>query len=242
VLLRGPRNRIRPVALIIGLLCVAAMGANRQLTSALALGAGIVVVLAVRWRAAWVVWSGAALVLLTVSAALVPPVRALTFAHWPAHDVEGYQHLTTFRLSAWAAAQDMIETRPWLGYGPGTFGAEAQPHRLAAEIALHERLQVPPLTANAFVYAHQDYLQLAAEAGIPVLFGTLGALVLLCVGLLRRAVAFQGLEETLLLAVLITGAVAALAWFPMQIPFTACVLLLACGRAFRIVATAEAPA
>ena len=234
VWLRGPRGGVRHLALLIGLLCVATIAVNRQLTSALALFAALLTVVAVRWRAPWLVWSGAAVLVLAVLAALVPPLRAVSYAHWPARDVESYQKLTTYRLSAWAAAQDMIATRPWLGYGPGSFGAEAQTHRLAAEIALHERL-VPPPTASAFVYAHQDYLQLAAEAGVPTLLALLAAFVTLCTGLLRRAVTSAGAEEPLLLALLVVGAVAALAWFPLQIPFTAVVLLLACGRAFRLV-------
>jgi hypothetical protein len=38
----------------------------------------------------------------------------------------------------------------------------------------------------------------------------------------------------MLLAVLVTGAAAALTWFPLQRPVTAVPLLLAAGRAWRI--------
>ena len=53
-------------------------------------------------------------------------------------------------------------------------------------------------------------------------------------GLLRLARRAAALEARILLGVLVAGMVAALAWFPLQIPFVAVVLLLACGRAWRL--------
>jgi O-antigen ligase len=211
----------------LGLLIIAL---NQQKTSAVGLAAALLVIVAVRWRLRWLLAAMAVLLAMGVISVLTPPLRAATWATLP---LSSYQQITTYRLGAWIAAADMAGERPLTGYGPGTFAAEAQAHRLAAELDLHERL-VPP-TAASFVYAHQDYLQLAAEAGIPALLLFLGAIAALFAQLALRASAT--LEQQVVLAISATGMVVALGWFPMHIPFTACVLLLGAGRAWRLIAT-----
>ena len=61
----------------------------------------------------------------------------------------------------------MARERPLLGFGPGTFGAEYVPHRLSAEIRAKRRF-VSPLLSSSYGEAHNDYLQAASDAGIPV--------------------------------------------------------------------------
>lgn len=214
---------------------IIAIAANQQLTSAIALAAATVAIVAVRWNARWLVALGAGIVLVGVTAAVVPSIRSMTWSALPIGGVDGYQRLTTYRLGAWAAAAEMTLGRPFTGYGPGSYAAEGQTQRLAAELRLRERL-APASNAAAFVNAHQDYLQLAAEAGVPTLLAFLGGLGTMIVSLLRLARSPGDPEPLALLGVLVAGAVAALAWFPMQIPFTAVVLLLACGRAWRVIA------
>ncbi|MEO7326418.1 MAG: O-antigen ligase family protein [Dokdonella sp.] len=225
----------RWLALVLGASCIAVIVDNRQLTSAIALTAAVIAVVAIRMRQRWIVWFGASVLLIAIATVVIPPVRALTWSRVPGVDVETYQRLTTYRLAAWAAAEDMVRTRPLLGYGPGTYASEAQTHRLAAEMRVHERLRPPP-NASAFVYAHQEYLQLAAEAGIPTALAFLGAFGVLLGGLLRKVRSPGPVEPLALFGILVAGAVSALAWFPLQIPFTAIVLLMAIGRAFRVVA------
>ncbi len=73
------------------------------------------------------------------------------------------------RLLAWRAAVRMTITRPILGVGPGRYGAEA-----AAEF--HE-----PDATRALISAHNFFLNLAAEFGIPfvlLIVGTITAAVL----------------------------------------------------------------
>ncbi|MES2932486.1 MAG: O-antigen ligase family protein [Pseudomonadota bacterium] len=228
-------SRQRLFALGCGALGLIAIAVNQQLTSAIAFSAAAITVAAVRWRVRWVVGLGTGIVLLAVVTAIVPPLRVFSWGALPVSSVEDYQRLTTYRLGPWVAAVEMAATRPFTGYGPGTFAAEVQTQRFAAEINLRTRL-VPPVNANAYIFAHQDYLQLSAEAGIPTLIAFLAALGLLIAGLLKLTHGHRAQEPLILLAVLIAGAVAALAWFPMQIPFTAIVLLLACGRAWRLIA------
>lgn len=232
--------RQRRLALAVLLACCAGIAVNRQATSAMALGAALLVLGALRLRARWPVRIAVLAVLLGAIAAAVPALRAPTFG--AAADVATYQRLTTDRLGAWAAALDMARTHPLTGVGPGRFAAQAQTHRFAAEVRLRTRLP-PPSTATGFAHAHQEYLQLAAEAGWPALALALLAFAAVWAPLLRLAHSPGAVEPLLLLAVLTAGAVAALAWFPLQIPCTAVLLLLACGRAWRLVARgAEATA
>lgn len=221
------------------------MLANRQRTSLVAVFAAVAVLASLRWRMLrWVPPAGAALALLLSVCAAVPALRAQTWARAPV-SVGTWQQLTTYRLGAWAAAVEMIATKPWTGYGPGSYARQSQVQRFAAEIKLRRRLP-PPQPATTFVQAHQEYLQVAAEAGLPALFAILAALGWLLSGLLRLArdatAARTKLEAQMMLAVIVAGAVAAMAWFPLQIPFTAIVLLLACGRAWRLLATTPASA
>jgi O-antigen ligase len=226
-----PRARVLGAAALA--VAIATIAANRQATSAAALLVAAVVVVALRCDARrFVVLVFAALALVATSA-LVPPLRAASWERLPL-GVDGYQRLTTYRLGAWAAALDMAAARPWTGYGPGTYGAEQQVHRFDVEIATRARF-VHPLGAT-FVYAHEDWLQLAAEAGWPALLLALAAAGALLHGLLRLARGAADVERAVLLALLATGMVAALAWFPMQIPLTASALLLATGRAWRLLA------
>lgn len=214
-------------------LAVAAIASNRQTTAAAALLAAGATLLALRWRATRRLLPAAALLalLLPLSAAL-PALRAQTWARLP-YTADHYQQLTTYRLGAWAAALEMLHSRPWTGHGPGSYAEQSQTQRFAAEIALRQRLAPAP-PGTYFSQAHQDYLQLAAEAGLPVLLAVLAALGCLLGGLLRLARRAAALEARVLLGVLVAGMVTALAWFPLQIPFVAVALLLACGRAWRL--------
>lgn len=227
-------SRWRLSAGVIFVLCVAAIVVNRQLTSMIALGVAAVVVIAVRLRRQRWVWLGAGLLACVLAAALVPTLRDASWARLPI-SLQTYQERSTYRLGGWVAAIEMVRTRPLLGHGPGSYAIAAQAYRQQAELRLRVLLTPPP-SANAFVFAHQDYLQLAAEAGVPTLVAVLAALLALINGLLRMTRKAVHLEATMLLGMISAGAIAALAWFPLQIPFTAVLLLLACGRAWRLIA------
>ena len=90
-----------------------------------------------------------------------------------------------FAGGPWAAALEMTRERPLLGFGPGTFGAEYVPHRLAAEIRAKRRF-VSPLITSSYAEAHSDYLQVASDAGVPAALlavGSLGCLLAAIAGL-----------------------------------------------------------
>lgn len=60
-------------------------------------------------------------------------------------------HSTVFRAYTWQATLDMIRAHPWLGTGPGTYPVTYQQYTIAGPTRM----------------AHDSYLQLAAECGIP---------------------------------------------------------------------------
>jgi O-antigen ligase len=238
IAITGTSRRTRWLGIASVAVAIATIAVNRQATSAIALLAAAFIVVAVRCNARRIAALAFAALALVALSAVVPPLRAVTWAQAPI-GVEDYQRLTTWRLGAWVSALDMAASRPWTGYGPGTFGAEQQVHRFAAELALHERF-VQPLGAS-FVHAHEDYLQLAAECGWPALLFALAALSLTMAALVRSHRTPVDVERGVLLAILSTGLIASLAWFPMQIPLTVATLLLATGRAWRLIAVEDRP-
>jgi O-antigen ligase len=238
--------RVRAVAIAAIGLSLVVMVINQQRTSLLAWAiAAMVVVLALhRPNVLRRLALGAASVGLLATLLLVSPWRPMSGpALLDRAEIERLEQLTTFRVGAWAAAAHMIETRPGFGHGPASFAAQSQIHRQAVESAWRQRLNVPS-TATVFAQAHQEYLQLAAECGIPAFLALAVLMLALGEGLLRivadaRSPAMARREALVLLAILAAGAVSALAWFPMQIPFTALILLWAAGRAWRLAIEAE---
>lgn len=227
---------VRNAAAAAIVIAVAAIVVNRQATAALALAAGIVVAFAYRFRLRWLVWGSAGLAAIMLVTIVVPAVRDTTWnAGNPAHPIERYQSLTTYRFGAWIAAVEMIGARPLAGGGPGSFAIESTERRLDAEIRLRERM-VQPVTGT-FVRAHNDYLQLAAESGSIALLLVLGALACTIAAALRPSAVSDSrvdAERAVLLAAIATIGVSALAWFPLQIPLTAMLALIACGRLWRL--------
>ena len=241
-----PSVRVRAVAIAAIGLSLMIIFVNQQRTSLIAWAiAAVVVVLALgRPNVLRRLALGAASIGLLGILLLASPWRPMSGPAWlDRAAIERVEQLTTFRVGAWAAAAHMIETRPWFGHGPASFASQSQAHRQAVESAWRQRLNVPS-TATVFAQAHQEYLQLAAECGLPALLALMVLMLALGEGLLRivadaRRSPTVRHEGLVLLAILAAGAVSALAWFPLQIPFTALILLLAAGRAWRLVIEAE---
>lgn len=221
-----------PVSLL--LLSCATIAMNRQLTAALALLTAAATILALRWNAHKLVLVVACAALLASTTALVPALRSVTWGAIPGMDASAYQRVTTYRLGAWAAAEEMVRHHPWLGSGPGSFAVESTTRRLDAEIRYGTRLLQP--TGATFVAAHQDWLQLAAEAGVPVAALVFIAYVTLLWRLMSplRQDTRHNLQRIGTAAVLVAAGVAALGWFPMQIPLIALVVAFAAGRGWRL--------
>lgn len=242
-LLRPDRFLPRSFATAGVLLAVAAILANRQVTAlaALLVAAGVVMAIHRGWRLmpvlATLLLSGA------IVAAGVLALRAGPSdpAAGPVDGVAAWNERTTYRLGAFAAATEMIVDDPMLGRGPGRFALEAHARRLDAE----QRWQVPlvlPPNAQAFAAAHQEYLQVAAEFGVPVLLLSAGLLVLLLAQLRRQATLGSDPLPLALLGMLVTLGVLALAWIPLRVPLTGVIAALAFGAGIRTCGiTAPAP-
>jgi O-antigen ligase len=218
-------------------LLLTALAVNQSLTALMALATGslVLVILSLGRRALIAV---PAVVLVLLSGVMVHPTLSRR-AHAALESIRAgdWDFPLSYRLGPWAAAVEMIRTRPLIGWGPGTFGAEFVAHRLWAEVRFHRRF-VNPLLAGSYTEAHSEYLQAAAEAGVGGALAGLTGFGVLLVGL-RRSLwgAPDGptrREAIVVLAVLCAGGVSALTWFPLQRPITAVPLLLAAGRAWRL--------
>lgn len=224
---------VRTALLMAALMCVGVMLLNRQLTSVLAASAGLLCVILLRWRKRAAVHTLVGLALLGLMTVTVPALRQPLLQRVGKDTIAAAQIKTTYRLGAVGAALEMIAERPWLGHGPGRYAKDSQRYRLHVSERWRTRLEMPP-NANAFVYAHQDYLQWAAEFGLPSLLAGLAGLLWLVLRLLRQAWQQPDPERLSLSGVLITASVMALAWFPMHIPLLAALIALALGRAWRL--------
>ena len=131
---------------------------------ALLAGAAVLLVLRLRRRAALPMAAAVAAVVLAVVA--YAPLRQRARELTSAAAGKNWDAVVSFRGGPWAAALEMTRERPLLGYGPGTFGAEYVPHRLAAEIRARRRF-VSPLLTSSYAETHCDYLQVFSDAGDP---------------------------------------------------------------------------
>ena len=128
-----------------------------------------------------------------------------------------WNEVLTGRLDGWRVAMHLFAAHPWAGVGHGGF----RPSYVSGKLALLERgtvfykKQASPVFANA----HNEYLETAADLGVPGILALLGGVALAFRGAARkpkeggrRALAWSGL------AVL---AVLSLAYFPFRIALTA---------------------
>lgn len=229
-------GRIRLAAALLALLFVCDLAVNRNLTAIFASGAGALVLLLARFGRRGGAPLAAAAGLVAVVGLGYPPMRHRVVDAARAAGAGDWDRLVTYRGGAWVAALEMARERSLVGFGPGTFGAEFVPHRLAAEIRWRRRF-VNPLVTSTFGETHCDYLQPFAEIGLPGALAALSAAGLLFILLGRRLARASGderVEPAVLLALLAAGAAAALLWFPLQRPITAVPLLLVAGRAWRL--------
>jgi O-antigen ligase len=119
------------------------------------------------------------------------------------------------RQISFAAAGAMIRGNPVFGVGPGRFPAEFTGTAAAL------RLEVPELMTRGLYFdmVHNDYLETAAEAGLPALAGALAFMFVYLRAMLRRRPGDDGVDAAARAALLATiaMAIAALVQFPLQI-------------------------
>lgn len=99
--------------------------------------------------------------ILWVSLPLAGAAVSLDWSRW----LKLYDPLSWKRWDIWREALAGILERPFMGWGPGGFPRVDQIHRLAQEV-------LPVRYEMSTPFAHNDFLQLAAEQGLPgLLFG-----------------------------------------------------------------------
>ena len=240
LVLEGGRPRLRLAGGLALGLCGSALLVNRSLTAVSAAVAGAAMLAALKYRRRALVPLGLVAATAVMAVSLVPPIRERAGAVWSDARRGEWDRLLTYRLGPWAAALEMIRERPVLGFGPGTFEAEFVPHRLAAEVRYRTRF-LNPTSSSSYGEAHSDYLQLGAEMGVPALLAALLALAALLwkTLLLGLRDGPQSGEARLLSAILVTGAVTALTWFPLQQTALLLPLGLAAGRAWALISGEE---
>ncbi|HMD49069.1 MAG TPA: O-antigen ligase family protein, partial [Bryobacteraceae bacterium] len=181
-------------------------------------------------------WAAAAVLILVTGLGATPAARVRLVDLARKAQAGQWDSLLSYRCGPWAAAVAMVRDRPLLGFGPGTYEAEFVPHRLRAEIYWRHRFVTPDLNSS-YAQAHCDYLQALAEAGIPAGLSADLAFAILLIGLFRAGrCAGEALHQERLVvqAILLSGAIAALSWSPLQEPALSIPLLLSAGRAWRL--------
>jgi O-antigen ligase len=230
-------RRVRVVAAGIALLLGATALAHGSLTALSALASGTCGLLLLRYRRRALLGLAITGALAAVCVAAVPPLRSRVAGIVGEIGEGRLDAATSHRLGGWAAAIEMARERPLLGYGPGTFGAEFATHRVRAEERYARWLGNPHLPGS-YLDAHNEPLQAAAELGIPAAIAALAASLLLLCGLAKRGRGEAAGEDAVVAAILfglcLGAAVAALSWFPLRREATALPILLAAGRAWRL--------
>jgi O-antigen ligase len=218
-LLRSPAAVGAAAALLIG---IYALALTQTLAALTALVVGSIVlwmrVLPKRWAA--ISLGGAAVAALILVLAVAPlRLRVAAKASQALHG--DWSSVLTGRLDGWRAAEWMLREHPWAGVGQGAFRPEFVPAKLAlldrgVQFYLQE---LQPVFANA----HNEYLETAADWGLPGLL-VLGWALWILIGALRRRAA--GPEAALAAAGVTALAVLALGHFPFRIALVAYPALL----------------
>ena len=171
----APGAAVRGSLVSLGVVLAAALVSHRNLTALVALACGVAIALELTQGRKALVSLGLVVLVLGVAIAIVSPLRGRVVQAAQAASHGDWDAVTTYRLGPWAAGLEMVRERPLTGFGPGTFGAEFTAHRLDAELRHERRFTIPVLTSS-FGEAHSEYLQAAAEAGIPAALAVVGAL------------------------------------------------------------------
>lgn len=234
-----PRASKRPLYVLLFVLYVGTILLNRNATAIVAVAAAAMFIGGRQfgWKRAVAVALVSAVVFVG-AAALLSPARGRIREIVTSGSAGAWNEVLSYRLGAWYAAGEMIRERPLLGWGPGTFGAEFVPHLLRAELSHRTKLSNPFLS-GAYVEAHSDYLQLAAECGLLAAVLVALAMSVTMATAISVAPREQRQHVTLMVSIVLVGAIAALTWFPMQRPAIALPMLLAIGALWRASAAAE---
>lgn len=152
------------------------------------------------------------------------------------------------RMMMYAVATDIIQRAPVFGVGPGRYGTHYLP--TLSELAIGDEtgtfyLARQRLIGSLAAQAHNDYLQIASEAGLPGLLFFLAMLLFLFDGLNRIVRAdrgWRGLVALALMAGLAAYCSIMMTSFPLQMPSRAAVFWALVGASLGLIAAETAGA
>ena len=204
---RSLAGRLRALALFGGVVALAGVVVSQTRTAILAL-AITAVFMALRRSRKLAVGVAAVLLVTLVVAYFVNLGVMSRLAHLPEYVADGHWNIVlSDRLPAFTAAAAMFADHPLLGVGPGAYKFFYLSYRIRLVQKYPESIMGS--AGVNFAEVHNDHLQLLAETGVPgyALF------VAACVVIARR-------PSPLALPLVITVAMLALAFFPLQIAST----------------------
>lgn len=209
----GPGRWMTGLALV---LCLYALALTQTLASLAAIAVGAVVLLWLqlpRRVALAGLAGGAALAVVLVLA--VAPLRERILGKLRGLAQGDLNEVLTGRLDGWRAALWMMEQRPLTGVGHGAYLPEYAPAKLALLDRGVEFL--PGQTTPMFSNAHNEFLEVAAEWGIPGLLALAWALWVLFGAARRRRERDRPLVWSGLAALFVLS----LAYFPFRVAILA---------------------
>jgi len=225
---RGRRALWTPLSILL----VAALLTGR-VTPVLALGAAMLTIGFLRSRRGGIIATAAVIVIGIVLVTGYGPLRERAesiMSNVRAHD---YASATSGRITPSLAAAEMAKQHPLFGVGPGCFGFEYFPYKLAVEQA-HPHLRKAYSSSFSYGETHDDYLQTLAETGIVGLAILLAAIVVLARSSRRTEVdddeepsLRDEIRRTTALPLAVGVAVLCLAHFPLHLAASTIVLLYA---------------
>jgi O-antigen ligase len=135
----------------------------------------------------------AALAAVALGVAAVPPLRQRVLEKAQALSQGDWNQVLTGRLDGWHTALWMLREHPLTGVGQGAYRAEFAPAKLAL---LDRGVQFfAGLRETGFANAHNEFLEVGAEWGIPGLLALAWALWVLVAALIRDGRAGRAAED-----------------------------------------------
>lgn len=133
----------------------------------------------------------------------------------------------------WGTAWEMFKINPFTGVGLGNYKVDFLEYKTAFLDSPAGAQYTSPV--NRAAQAHNDYVQIAAELGVPGIAATLLMLVLLCWSSWVRCRSIQDdarrMAYLLLLAGIVVGCAHAVVSFPFHLPVTGLTLVTLAGLA-----------
>ena len=227
----------RPLWILAAILLGAALVATQTLTSLIAVVVASALLWVGRLGRRGLVWVAAGAVVIGVAGLSVGPLRGRVMEKVKQIGRGDLNRVLTGRLDGWNAALWMLREHPLTGTGHGTFRAEYAEAKLtlAADGVDFLASQHQPIFANA----HNEFLEVAAEWGLPGVLALVWGLWVLF-GVLRRPKGGEGSGESprgppdmLAWAGVVGWVILALAFFPFRLALTAYPALLFLAWVFR---------